>query len=575
MKPTIIGYLTDAGLLGALPCFADLSSWRNWLVFLKAAYGLDLDESETATFRMHTGRVLYNPPKGGWSEVVCITGRQSGKTRIGGAVVAYESATAEAEADGTEKYALIVAQDLRGAVNNALGYVAAPFDVVPGLSAMVEGRTADEIRLRNHVTVAVYPCSEAAVRGPRAVVAVGDEEAFWRSTDNRPRDREVMRALRPTVAMTGGKIWIFSSPYGPMGDLHDQYRKHYGRESKTLVWQATAPEMNPLLGTDYLEKMLEDDPEAYQSEVLGQFRAGLSMYVDADTLDALVEAGVVERQPSSKFRHIGYVDTAGGSGRDSYAWSVAHMEGEVCVIDKVGWFDRPFDAVDVSDRVAREMVGTWRVTHVWGDSFAGDTLIKRFRDAGLVYTVRDRSASYLYGQNRKFYQPQYMRLLDVPRVITEFLGLERRTRRSAHDGDIIDHRRDAHDDTCNVVNGAAHYARNAALAAEGDFNKKTERQQAEEKPIGWQYNGRSHPHELCSLYPEQCRKEHAGASDEVDAMEEEAATLRAECVRLGLKPESIARQENERDTENLILYFEGWLANRDTVDARMRRGGLR
>jgi hypothetical protein len=65
-------------LLGASAAFRALGSWSRWLVSLKAVYGLPLTPSEAAIFQRHTGRD-YSPPPGGWPEVVCVVGRQSGK----------------------------------------------------------------------------------------------------------------------------------------------------------------------------------------------------------------------------------------------------------------------------------------------------------------------------------------------------------------------------------------------------------------------------------------------------------------------------------------------------------------
>ena len=96
----------------------------------------------------------------------------------------------------------------------------------------------------------------------------------------RPVDREMLRALRPSLATTGGRLIILSSPYGQSGALWELHRKHHGNDdSKTLVWQATASEMNPTLPTDYLGRMQEEDPEAYRSEVLGEFRAGIASFI--------------------------------------------------------------------------------------------------------------------------------------------------------------------------------------------------------------------------------------------------------------------------------------------------------
>src|SRR4029077_1518782 len=73
----------------------------------------------------------------------------------------------------------------------------------PALRRMVDARTSETVALRNGVTLACYPCRPASVRGLRARVAVVDELAFFISTDGRPTDTEMLRALRPTLATTG------------------------------------------------------------------------------------------------------------------------------------------------------------------------------------------------------------------------------------------------------------------------------------------------------------------------------------------------------------------------------------
>jgi hypothetical protein len=50
---------------------------------------------------------------------------------------------------------------------------------------------------------------------------VADELAFYRSTENIPVDVEMLRALRPCLATTGGKLIVLSSPYGSTGALYD------------------------------------------------------------------------------------------------------------------------------------------------------------------------------------------------------------------------------------------------------------------------------------------------------------------------------------------------------------------
>jgi hypothetical protein len=71
-----------------------------------------------------------------------------------------------------------------------------------------------------------------------------------------------------------------------------------------LLWQASAPEMNPTLPADYLDRMRTDYPEAYRSEVLGEFRAGLTTLLDPDVSELLRELRGLERHrgPSGRDR---------------------------------------------------------------------------------------------------------------------------------------------------------------------------------------------------------------------------------------------------------------------------------
>lgn len=291
---TIIEALRDPDLFGGLSAFSNLGTWARWEAFLKAVYGLAMTDAELAIFRQHTGR--SEPRAGGYPEAVAVVGVQSGKSRIAGALADHAALAGEA---GT--HALLLGQDHRGAMRVLLRYCREPFEERDALRAQVVRSTADTLELRNGVALSAYPCRPEAVRGIRACVVVIDELAFFIATDGRPTDREMLRVARGRLATTGGKLIVLSSPYGQTGALWDLHRQHYGREdSPTLVWQASAPEMNPTLPADYLARMAEDDPEAYRSEVLGEFRAGVRTLFDSEALDACVDRGVRERLPAAE-----------------------------------------------------------------------------------------------------------------------------------------------------------------------------------------------------------------------------------------------------------------------------------
>jgi phage terminase large subunit-like protein len=149
-----------------------------------------------------------------------VVARQSGKTRIAAAIATFEAISAERE-PGSDLFAILVAQDQPAALRTSFRYASAPFEASAILKRSVVSQTADTLALETGVTLAAYPYRPAAVRGLRARVVVVDELAFFISTDGRPTDTEMLRALRPCLATTGGKLIVLSSPYAQSGALWD------------------------------------------------------------------------------------------------------------------------------------------------------------------------------------------------------------------------------------------------------------------------------------------------------------------------------------------------------------------
>ena len=446
----IAGALRDPNLLGSYPPFRDLASWEKWLVFLSALEGLPLSKKEQQLFEKHTGRV-YLPPAGGWNEAVLICGRQSGKTTIAAAIVAHAAMLHLPSGDGT-RFALLLAQDSRSAVRTSFSYIASIFESSPILRQLVESKTTDTLRLTNEIHTAAYPCRSAAIRGLRARVAVCDELAFFRSTENFPTDREMLTALRPTLAMTGGRLVILSSPYGQSGALWDLHRRHYGRDdSPVLVWKASAPEMNSLLSADYLERMKESDAESYQSEVLGEFRAGLSTLLDPEAVEACVATDRLELPPVRGIEYKAFVDPSGGR-KDAFTAAIGHRDGDGCVIDVLRAWRPPFNPSSVVEEIA-ELLREYSVYRCTGDRYGGEWPREAFRSHGIRYEISGAVKSDLYLAFLSYVNSSRVELPDDPDLLRELRGLERR--RGTGGKDRVDHVPGAHDDRANAAAGAA------------------------------------------------------------------------------------------------------------------------
>jgi hypothetical protein len=383
---------------------------------------------------------------------VAIVGRQSGKTRLAAAIATFEAISAERE-PGSDLFAVLVAQDQRAALRTSFRYAAAPFEASAMLRHSIVSQTADTVALETGVTLAAYPCRPAAVRGLRARVVVVHELAFFISTDGRPTDVEMLRALRPTLATTGGKLIVLSSPYAQTGALYDLHKRHFGKDdSTTLVWQASAPEMNPTLPADYLERMRQDDFEAYRSEVLGEFRAGVSAFLVADALAACVVEGRRELAPVDGVHYSAFADPSGG-GKDAFAVAIEHRAGERIVVDCVRAWMPPFNPPGVVAEAA-ELLKAYHCNEVTGDRYAGEWPREAFRAHNVEYEISELDRSRLYLELLPVANAGTVELPNDTKLLAELRGLERR--RGTAGRDRVDHRPGSHDDRANAVAGVVY-----------------------------------------------------------------------------------------------------------------------
>lgn len=437
--------LRDPRLFGGLDSFSDLATWEAWLTFARAVYGLPMTGADTMRFREHTGR--QDPRVGGYPEGVAVVGVQSGKSRIAATFAGHAALIGES---GT--HALLLGQDHRGAMRGLFRYARQPFTTIDAFRAEVVRSTADTLELRNGVSLSAYPCRPAAVRGLRACIVVIDELAFFTATDGRPVDTEMLRVARGRVATTGGKLIVLSSPYAQTGALYELHRKHYGRDdSSTLVWQASAPDMNPTLPADYLARMEADDPEAFRSEVLGEFRQGVSTLLDPDAIAACVASGVHERAPEPGPQYVGFTDPASGSGKDAFTIAVAHRVGERVLVDAVRAWKPPFNPSGAIAEAAA-LFKSYGLRETTGDRYAPGFVSEGFRSSGVTYRPTERDRSALYLDLVPIVNAGRALLLDDAELLRELRGLERR--RGPSGRDRVDHRAGAHDDRANAVAGA-------------------------------------------------------------------------------------------------------------------------
>jgi hypothetical protein len=450
---TLLDALDDLALFGS--AFPDAESWQAWRAFLAAVFGLPMTEEQAALYRRHTGR--DTPPTSPAREVWAICGRRAGKSRIAALLAVFLAcfrSYRDVLAPGERGTLPIIAADRRQA-RTVMRYIVALLDGCPMLAQMVVNRTAESIELSNRIVLEVHTASFRSVRGYTIVAAVLDEVAFWRSDDSANPDREIVNALRPAMATVPGALLIgISSPYARRGVLWDMHRRHFGHDGDVLVWQAPTGAMNPTVDERVIAEAYEADEASAAAEYGAEFRRDIETFIAREAIEACVLAGRHELAPLSNVQYVAFVDPSGGSA-DSMTLAIAHQEprGEetVVVLDAVREVRPPFSPESVV-RDFCELLKTYRVTSVTGDRYAGEWPRERFREHGVEYMPAEKAKSDLYAALLPLVNSRRVELLDVPRLVSQLTGLERRTAWGGRD--TIDHGPGGHDDVANAVAGA-------------------------------------------------------------------------------------------------------------------------
>jgi hypothetical protein len=426
-------------------------SWKPWQALLIAIVGEALTDEERVVFKTLTGRDSepLEPVEEFWAAI----GRRGGKTRATAVLAAYLAACVDHRgslAPGERGVIPLLAASVQQAAS-AFAFVEGIFTVAPNLKDLVDGATSDTLSLTTGIDIQVRPASFRTIRGITAVAAICDEIAFWRSDDSANPDKEILKALRPSLATTGGPLIAISSPHAKRGELYGTFKRHFGPSGDPLVLVAKAPSraMNPTLPQRVIDRATEADPEAASAEYGAEFRGDLEVFVSRETIEACVTTGVTVRSPIAGVTYRGFVDPSGGSN-DAMTLSVAHKEGNRSVLDCVLERKAPFSPDAVVSEFSQTLK-SYGVSKVTGDRYAGLWPRERFQVHGITYEPAEMNRSELYLAFLPLLNSGRVDLLDNPRMVSQFCGLERRTSRAGRD--TVDHAPGAHDDICNAVAG--------------------------------------------------------------------------------------------------------------------------
>jgi hypothetical protein len=443
--------LEDPDIFGATD-----PSWLPWNVLLIAGMGEPLrDGEERAMFRKLTGR--EREPLERVEELVAVCGRRSGKTTAAARLLVYLSALCTYDdcldfgERGLGLFLATTAHQAKIAFDRAAGIV----DASALLRSMVITKTQDTIALSNSVDLVVRPASPRGLRGVTAVGVCCDEAAHF-LTEGQNSDTEVLNAVRPSLATTGGIMLVASSPYWEQGELFELHRRHYSSngDRKILVAQAASRVTNPLLPESVVLRALERDEASARAEYLAEFRSDISAFIERELIEAAVDKGVLSRPPLQGQNHVCFADSASGisaSGTgDTFSMAIGHRENEQIIIDLLYAKKPPFNASDVVAEICHIARG-YGVHEIVSDRYSVGFMHAEVSRHGMMHRASDYDKSQLYLNSLPAFSSRVVRLTDNRTVVEQFCMLERRPGAGARDR--VDARGGKSEDSANCVAG--------------------------------------------------------------------------------------------------------------------------
>jgi hypothetical protein len=441
------------------PFLADdngLSTWVSWMAALRCLYGLPIPEKQREFVKQVTGRSADTMPSTGFRTALFLTGRRSGKSRCGAAIpAAFEAILAghEGKLARGEKGIVAVCSPTRSQSRIVKQYLRSIFTSSEVLQSQVTGEDRHGFDLQTGVRIEILTGDFRTVRGFTLLAAVIDEIAFF-GVDEESKiksDTELVRAILPSLATTGGRLIAITSPYARKGWTWSTHQKHWGNEKgKTLVVQAASRTMNPTLPQEIVDEALAEDMAAAKSEYLGEFRDDVGAYLPREVIERCVVQGRTENMREARIKYVAFLDLSGGRSDDS-ALCLAHREGRKLVIDLLRRWRPPHSPYEVIGEMAR-IIKKWGMVRATADNYAAEFVTQAGKSHGIMIERAEKPKSQLYLELLPLITSDEIELLDDEASIAQLANLERRTRSGGRD--VIDHPPGQHDDLANVIAGA-------------------------------------------------------------------------------------------------------------------------
>jgi hypothetical protein len=464
---TLTRAMTDPALFGKV--FASPSFWT-WRTVAKLIDGIPLTEQrEIDLFKQCTGRTKL--PTKPVRRLIILAGRRAGKDRFESAVSVWRGALCadwrKYQSAGEGAVVILLGADKKQAA--ILRKYCAGLLEAPLLAAEVARSTGDVTEFKNGGSLEIATNDARLVRGRSAIAVLGSECCHWKTDEfAASSDEEVVGAAEPSMAMChdGGLLMLGSSVYRKRGYMHRKWRELFGNdEAEDICWFAPSAVMNPKLPARVVDRALAEDPVKARAEYLNVWRDDQAGFLPLEVVEACTDWDLYERAPEPGVIYFAFVDAAGGTGKDSYALVIAHVEANgTVVIDAIRERKPPFVPSQIIAEFA-ELLQAYRVTEVRGDNAGSGFHAGEWDRHPMPFRKYENTTSENYLTALPVLLARRVRLLDNKTLRNQLTSLERTI--SASDKETVSHPRhgNAHDDVATAVCGAIVWALQAAKLA--------------------------------------------------------------------------------------------------------------
>ena len=443
-----------------------LQSWRNWSIALRLAYGLKVKPTEynKKLVLECTGRTLesFDKTKGiGFKTVLLLVGRRGGKSKISGLCGAFEGVLSGREellskgemglvtiVSPTKLQSQIIKSYTRAALSSKM------------LNAEVVREENWSFELANGVKIQILSGDFRSIRGFSALATICDEVCYFGLSEESKikSDTELIRAVRPGLATTGGKLFAVSTKYSRRGWSYLVWKSNFGNnEGVSLVWDAPSKLMNPTLDQSVIDAAMQEDKVAARSEFMNEWREDICIFLPREVIEAVVKKGRMELLPDIGLggkSYSGFVDVSGGR-QESSAMAIGHKQEDKVIIDFAKEYPAPHNPTTVIGLMS-ERLKRFKITRIVGDNYGGEFPVAIFKQNGIVYERCTMPKSGLYLEFIPTVCSSKIELLDNEKLIHQLSSLERKVRSGGRD--IVDHPSGSqfHDDISNAVAGLSY-----------------------------------------------------------------------------------------------------------------------